>query len=542
MRPVTTEFASTLRGSHLIDADVELLFPGASTWLTVAALEGRVTIDRTSQVRRMGSVTIPWTVAAKDLLGGIDIRTLPLGGYARPRRGILYPDGRREVVSLGVLRVESVTWSEVEQRATLELADRMAQVRDEPFQVPYDASGKRAAAAARELVEAVFGPLGIDYHVNYDPPTIIADTIYSDSRIDAVFELARSAGADVYFDADGDFVFDVAAGGQAVELTGTLTDGSAIVTGLATTTQLAVGMTVIGIGVPAFRRIASIDSLTQVTLNAPVNLAGVKNSRTAVGSNVVTEITDTDDLSVGMSVAGVGIPAGTTITAIRPAELTLSRAATLAGYPLLTYTAPNPAALTFAGSSIAYPVWEIDAGENGVLVDTGESLHRTSVYNGILVTGQATAVTGAFAVLVVDSEPTSPTRWGGPFGHVLRVESSVAIQNADQATVVGQVLLNEGLGLTRSLTITAAPNPALEAGDIVRVVFGDGRDELHQADVVEIALGTEAIRLATRSTSKPSDPTRWAPLAERRVFTGEDVWHELRRASVAERVRQRSRA
>lgn len=543
MRPVSTDFMLTLRGSHLIDAELDLYFPeNLATPVVVPALEGSLTIDRTGQIRRRGSVVIPWTVAAQDLLGGIDIRTLPLGGYCVPKRGILYADGSRELVALGMLRVESVTWSEVSQRATIELADRMAQVRDEPFQVPYDATGKRVATAARELVEAVFGPTAIDYWVRYDPPVILEDAVYPDSRIDALFELARACGAETYFDADGNWVFDVAAGGAAFELVGTLTDDSPVVTGLADTSPLSVGMTVVAPGVPAFRRIASIDSMTQVTLNADANLHGVKNSRTTTGSRIVTDITDTDDLSLGMSVSGQFIPVGTTITAIRPAELTLSNAATGSGYPLLTYSAPALASILFAGSAIAYPVWEVDAGESGVLVDSDESLDRTNTYNGVLMTGQATAVTGSFAVLVVDSEPTSPTRWGGPFGHVLRAESSSAIQNAGQGQTAAQVLLNDALGLSRSLTITAAPNPAIEAGDTVLVVFGDGREEQHLVDAVEVGLGTDAIRLATRTTARPGDAARWAPLAERRrAFTGEDVWAELREATVRERVLQRSR-
>lgn len=59
-----------------------------------------------------------------------------------------------------------------------------------------------------------------------------------------------------------------AAGILNVTLTGTTTAGSAVVTGLSSTAGLAVGMAAIGSTIPAGRTIASIDSATQVTLSS----------------------------------------------------------------------------------------------------------------------------------------------------------------------------------------------------------------------------------------------------------------------------------
>jgi Domain of unknown function (DUF5047) len=510
--------------------------PPAPPPIVVAPVSGSITIDRLAQVRRTGTVEIPWSLEHAAQLGGIDVRTLPLGGYVTARRGIRYPDGTRELVNVGKLRVESVTWGTTERRAQIELADRMAQVRDEAFEVPFVASGMRVALAAKAIVEQVFGT-AIMYDIRYDPPTVLADVIYSGSRVDAIFELATAIGAEAYFDAEGDFVFDVASGGRAVTQLGNLTDNSAVVTGLASTANLVVGMTVVGIGIPPARRIASIQSSSQITLNAPVNLYGIKNSRTEVGSNVLKEITDTDDLSPGMSVVGTGVPAGAVIVAIAPAEVTISQPATLDGYPLVEYFASSPATITCAGGSAAYPVWQVDAGEpSGVLVASAESLDRSRIANGVLIQGQATAVTPAFTTLVVDSETMSPTRWGGPVGKALHVEQSNAIQTAAQAELVAAAILNESLGLSRSLELIAAPNPALEAGDTVRVVFGDGRDEIHLLDIVRVALGTDAIGLFTRTTTTPG---REPGTTTTKQFIGEDVWRELRDRPVVERVRER---
>jgi Domain of unknown function (DUF5047) len=547
MRSTTGDFLQTLRESHLVDAELELYFPDApGTPVPVPVLAGTIRIDRTSQIRRSGSVQMPWTVGASDELG-VDIRTLPLGGYAIPKRGVRYQDGTRELVSLGLLRCEAVTWSEVEQIATIELADRMAQVRDESFQTPYVATGKRVAIAAKEIVEEVFGGT-ISYDVRFDPPTILQDVTYADSRLTAVFELARAAGAETYFDADGDWIFDIAAGREAFVLFGNISHGSAVVTGLSSTADLRVGMTVTGEGVPAGRKIAAINSSSQVTLDGPIYLSITKE---VYGKNTWREVhvSETDELSPGMAMTKIsgalGLQSGTTLVAItRPGEngvIKLSKPLTHDGTSPVSFTAPGGSTeLLFAGAASAYPVWTVDTGETGVMLDASESLGRTSTFNGVLVSGQANAKSPAFSVLVTDSDPGSPTLWGGPFGKVLRVERSSAVQTVDDATATATAMLNEGLGLARSLTITAAPNPALEAGDTIGVEFADGRSEVHIVDSLDVSLGTEAIRLATRTTSRPGVEAFTPLAAKRSVFTGSDVWAQLRERLLVERVRERA--
>ena len=60
---------------------------------------------------------------------------------------------------------------------------------------------------------------------------------------------------------------------------GTITSGSAVVTGLTSTAKLAVGMNVNGYGMPASATIASIDSTTQVTLSAVASSTGTFSLR-----------------------------------------------------------------------------------------------------------------------------------------------------------------------------------------------------------------------------------------------------------------------
>lgn len=538
MRTVSQRFLASVRQAHQIAVQCELFFPGETTPVVVPIESGSITMDRTAAIRRTGHVEIPWSLGANDDLG-LDLRTLPLGGYCRLSRGIRFPDATIELAALGYLRVESVSWLTHEDRASLELADRMAQVRDEAFTASYAAGGKRVAVAAQEIAAQVFFG-SISYQTLYDPPIVLADVFYSDSRSDAIASLAASIGGECYFDADGNYIFDGAPGAVSITRNGNLTDDSAVVTGLATTSDLAVGMSVFGTGLPPGLRIRSIDSPTQVTLSGPVNTWGMKNARSVAGSPILTMISDTTDLTVGMVVTEPHTPAGTTLRSIDgPDQVTLSNPvnrSTVNYEFLFVFTVPNPVSLTFTGASgqLGSPVWLIDTGARGVMVEAEEALDRTGVYNGVLVVGQNRATDIPVSALVYDSDFTSPTRWGGPFGEVVRVEQSSAVQTVGQAQAAAEALLDKKLGLTRSLVITIAPNPALEAGDIVDIAFVDGRRERHVIDALALDLGPEgAQQLTTRSVFTPDAGRRHADLPRRTrygVATGRQALGAARRA------------
>jgi microcystin-dependent protein len=73
------------------------------------------------------------------------------------------------------------------------------------------------------------------------------------------------------------------AGRLSITLTGTTSAGSAVITGLSSTAGLAVGMLAIGPNIPAGRTIASIDSATQVTLDSGASVTlGTAGIRFAV--------------------------------------------------------------------------------------------------------------------------------------------------------------------------------------------------------------------------------------------------------------------
>lgn len=217
-----------------------------------------------------------------------------------------------------------------------------------------------------------------------------------------------------------------------------------------------------------------------VTLATAVFPALVSHVST-VGEPVLTDVTFTDDRAAAIAQLAKAIAAEAYFDA--DGELVV---------------APLPDTSTPA-------VWTVDAGSRGVLISHDDALERAGAANAVLVRGQATASSAPIEVLVTDDDPASLTYYGGPFGRVVAVIESTAVQTVAQATAAAQAELAKRLGLTRTLQLTSAPNPALEPGDVVDVVFEDGTSELHVVDAVTIPLNsTDAVQLETRETFNPA--------------------------------------
>jgi hypothetical protein len=362
--------AAALRNTHQVKVVCQLILPGQSP-VTVQVTGGQVTGDRTSQIRRTGTVTLPWR---PDLPAGIlpvDLRQLPFGSYCDLRRGVAYPDGTSDVVRLGYFRVNTVSYGTDDAEAELSMSDRMVQVQDEPLQWPLTANGKLPARYAGHLAvesTSLNGQATITINVPDAAQPTLQDVTFDQDRAGAVATLCRAVSAEGYFDTAGNFRVD------------------------------------------------------------PI---------------------------------------------------------------------PDP--------NVRQPVWVIDAGSDGILVSADESYDRSGVFNGVLVRGQATTDSVPYRALVTVSDPSNPMRWGGPFGNVLHIEDSNAYHHYAQAVNAGTTMLYQQLGLQRSITLHAVPNPALAPSDCVQVEFPDGRIENHVIDVVRIPLGPEEpIELATRLVYTPA--------------------------------------
>lgn len=206
MLAVSDRFLAALRESHTVSIAARVYRPSAPTVpIDVPVVGGQVRIDRDARVRRQGTLEVAFSL--DDQTARDTVRELPFGGYAVIERGIRFADGSVERVQLGHFRIESVAWDELQGEASLTLADRFAQVQDEPFLTPYAPAGLKPSDAAVAIVQQVFGT-SIAYHVLTTPASepAIQDTVYEEDRAQAVGDLASSVDAEVMFDHLGDFV------------------------------------------------------------------------------------------------------------------------------------------------------------------------------------------------------------------------------------------------------------------------------------------------------------------------------------------------
>lgn len=133
--------------------------------------------------------------------------------------------------------------------------------------------------------------------------------------------------------------------------------------------------------------------------------------------------------------------------------------------------------------------WTVSAGEGGVYVKADRGMTSDGVFNGVLARGEnAETGVGPVSSLVVDDDPGSPTYWSGAFGHRPVFYSSAALITTGQCTAAATLKLRSAKAPNASADISSLPNPALEPGDVIRVVYPDGSAELHQIASFSLSL------------------------------------------------------
>ncbi|GAB2718060.1 hypothetical protein GCM10027072_08510 [Streptomyces bullii] len=137
----------------------------------------------------------------------------------------------------------------------------------------------------------------------------------------------------------------------------------------------------------------------------------------------------------------------------------------------------------------ATPVWAIEATEGGVYISASRAMSSEGVYNGVLARGENTSENAPpVSYLAVDSDPNSPTYWSGPFGRRPMFYSSSTLTSVNACAQAANLKLLQAKAPNASGDISSLPNPALESGDVLRVVHEDGSRELHQAAAFTVPL------------------------------------------------------
>lgn len=142
--------------------------------------------------------------------------------------------------------------------------------------------------------------------------------------------------------------------------------------------------------------------------------------------------------------------------------------------------------------------WDVDAGATGVLISASRAFSRDGMYNVVVASGEnAEDGVPPVSATASDSDPSSPTYVGGPFGRVPTFYSSATLTSSVLAQGAANKLLRDVLKPNATVSLTSLPNPCLEPGDVLRVTYEDGRRELQQVQSFTISLGLDSITIET---------------------------------------------
>lgn len=153
-------------------------------------------------------------------------------------------------------------------------------------------------------------------------------------------------------------------------------------------------------------------------------------------------------------------------------------------------------------STVGTPVWDVAAGESGIMVSASLALSSDDVYNKVIVAGENTAdnappVRGSATI----TDSSDPLHYGGPFGkRVLRLTSSL-VKTATQGNIMAAAELERRRAPNKTVSCETIPNAALDVGDWVRIapLSQAASPELHlvQSFSLPLSLGSQGFSFDT---------------------------------------------
>jgi hypothetical protein len=201
----TDEFLAEIRRSHHVVSWVDVVSSTGET-KRLSATGGSVTEDATAEVRRRCSLSCYDATGDLTPKSAEDLLT-PYGTEVRPYRGVMYADGRTEVMPLGVFRISQVDVDDSvggSPDIKIEAFDRSRTVARDKFAEPYTvAKDTNIVDAIKAIIRRTFPDAEFDAITS--TMTLSSPSVFdaNTSPWEAVNTLAKSLGCEVFFDARG---------------------------------------------------------------------------------------------------------------------------------------------------------------------------------------------------------------------------------------------------------------------------------------------------------------------------------------------------
>jgi hypothetical protein len=149
------------------------------------------------------------------------------------------------------------------------------------------------------------------------------------------------------------------------------------------------------------------------------------------------------------------------------------------------------------------PVWTVNAGSGGVLKSAARFRPTSQLFNTVIVRPAATDGSQTWSEQTV-TVPVGDPRHPSLIGTAPYFLNSTTILSAADAVIAGQQKLDQLTGMVETLELASVANPALECGDVVRVITPNlnlepGRAFQHYVESISLDLGSGGMSLGTRS-------------------------------------------
>lgn len=210
MFAVSDRWKKAIRSSHTVVSYVDVYpwQPGAAPFYGVKVLSGGVTVDSTSSVRRTLDCVLAQDTAGRLIPSTVFSPTAPYGSWARPFRGIQYPDGTVEVMPLGWFRITQAENDDAGAGPGIHLtgSDKSEPVSANIFTDPYViGAGQNYATAIATLADNRHpGDVQTIMATDQITPLIVIDV--GEDPWQHLTDMANSFGGECFYDQIGGFV------------------------------------------------------------------------------------------------------------------------------------------------------------------------------------------------------------------------------------------------------------------------------------------------------------------------------------------------
>lgn len=137
-------------------------------------------------------------------------------------------------------------------------------------------------------------------------------------------------------------------------------------------------------------------------------------------------------------------------------------------------------------------------GPTGLLISGTPTLTRDDAANSVTVVVERFDGGTPFRVTAQDASPTSPTRWGGPFGNVTQIIKVQSPLSVGDATTYARAQLSASTALSSQWSANTVPDYTMEPGDTVRLT-SRGVSEIQLIDRITYPLAPGTMTLGTRA-------------------------------------------